>query len=198
MRSFVAFAVKIIPKIFKDTLKNKKIVLLIVAVIAVILIFNLFRNKNPETQIFKRLDDQRIQAPEAKARQDINQSFIFSIGNSKILYTIENAELQDQIIIKGQIAKSVKSKTFLVLNLKIRNDSKEVIEVNTRDYVRLTTNDNKNDKIALEIHNDPVLVQPISTKSTRLGIPIKDTDKNLSLYVGEIAGKKKIISINFK
>ena len=193
MRSFVTNGVKILPKIFK----NKKTVLLIVGVIAVLVTFNILKSKSSETETANS-GDQRIQAPAVKARHEINQTFNFSIEDNKIAYTIENAELQDEIIIKGQIAKSVKGKTFLVLNLKIRNAGNEVIEVNTRDYIRLTVNDDKNDKLALEIHNDPVLVQPISTKSTRLGLPIKDTDKNLVLYAGEIEGKKKEIAVNFK
>lgn len=193
MRSLVINAQKIHSKL----IINKKIVLAIVGVLLVLVAFSLFRNSGSDSQISASTNNQKIQAPSIKARRDINQTFNFSIGENKIAYTIENAELQDEIIIKGQIAKSVKGKSFIVLNLKVRNDSNEVIEVNTRDYVRLTVNGNKNDKLALEIHNDPVLVQPISTKSTRLALPIKDSDKSLNLYVGEINGEKKNIPINF-
>lgn len=157
----------------------------------------LFKGDGQRSQLSNGFRDERVDAPKAKANQDINQTFTFLIGENKISYIIENAELQNEIILKGQIAKSVKGKTFLVLNLKIRNGSKQITEVNTRDYIRLSMNDNKNDKIALEIHNDPVSVQPISTKSTRLGIPIKDSDKDLVLHVGEIEAEKKTIPINF-
>lgn len=193
MRGFLQKNAKFYPKIFR----YKKIVLIIVGAVFILVLFNLLKGKTTETETQAKSSNQKIQAPVIKARQDINQTFSFSIGNSKITYTVENAELQDEIIVKGQIAKAVKGKTFLVLNLKIRNDSNVVVEVNSRNYIRLTINDNKNDKLALEIHNDPVLVQPISTKLTRLGFPIKDEDKNLSLYVGEIEGRKKEIVVNF-
>lgn len=192
MRSFLQYKGKIYPKIYK----YKKIIIIIIAVIIVLAIINLLKD-DTKTQNYSGFGDQRINAPSTKAKQDINQTFSFTIGKNKIDYIIENAQLQDEIILKGQIAKSVKGKTFLILNLKIRNNTNELIQVNTRDYVRLSMNDDKNEKIALEIHNDPVSVQPISTKLTRLALPIKDSDKNLVLHVGEIDGKKKNINLKF-
>lgn len=194
MRNFIQKGIILLLKIFR----YKKILLVIIGAIAILAVFNLLKGEKVETNTAATVNGQRIQAPAAKATQEINQSFNFSIGNSKIGYTIENAQLQDEIIIKGQIAKSVIGKTFLVLNLKIRNDTKDIIEVSARDYIRLTANGNNNDKLALEIHNDPVLVQPISTKSTRLALPIKDADKNMVINVGEIEGEKRNIGINFE
>ena len=194
MRRFIQNTIRLI-------LKYKKIFAVIVVIIAVITVFNIVRGGKAETKTSSNthVQNQKIDAPQAKAKQEINQTFTFPIGEeNKIFYTIESAELQDEIIVKGQLAKSVTGKTFIVVTLKVRNDSQELIEVNTRDYIRLTLNGNTGDKIALEIHNDPVLVQPISTKSTRLGLPIKDTDQNLSLHVGEIDGEKKVIPIHFE
>jgi len=192
MRSFVQKDGKFIAKIFK----SKKIILLIISTAFVLIIFSLFKDKAGEKQ-FANYTDQRIQPSVSKASQKINKTFTFSIGNTKFTYAIDSAQLQDEIVLKGQRATAVKGKTFLIINLKIRNDNKLAAEINTRDYIRLSVNGNKSDRLAADIHNDPVLVQAISAKQTRLGFPIKDNDKNLILYVGEIEGGKQEIVINF-
>lgn len=141
--------------------------------------------------------------PEYKIKQTINKDFNFplkdgqgkKIGNIK--YNMQDAQLQNEIVIKGQKATAVKEKIFLIINLKITNNTNKGIQINTRDYVRLTVN-NKNEMLAPEIHNDPVEVQAISTKYVRLGFPINISDKNLKLLVGEINNKKTAIDLNLK
>jgi hypothetical protein len=145
--------------------------------------------------------DKRAQIPDAKARQDISKQYDFPIKDSngkdvtKIQYSVENAELHDQIVVQGQQATAIKGKTFLVVNLKITNNFDKPIQLNTKDYIRLTRNNNT-EQLAADIHNDPVTIQPISTKYTRLGFAINDNDKNLQLHVGEINGEKTTIDIN--
>jgi|Napbiome12C3dose_1001474.scaffolds.fasta_scaffold00012_80 hypothetical protein len=140
----------------------------------------------------------QIQAPTAKI--PLNKEFSFPIKNDKnqevgkIKYLINGAEERDEIIIKGQKATAVAGRTFLILNLKIDNNSKNGIQMNTRDYVRLTVN-NGSEWLAPDIHNDPVEIQAISTKYTRIGFPISDTDKKLKLQIGEINGDKEIVDL---
>lgn len=147
--------------------------------------------------------DNRVEIIEAKEHADINREFEFPLkdseGNevSKLKYMIESADLHDEIVVKGQKATAVKGRTFLILGLKITNEFDQPIEINTRDYARLIRNDNEEEKLAPDIHNDPVQVQAISTKLTRIGFPINDTDTNLMLLVGEITGDKETIEINF-
>ncbi len=147
--------------------------------------------------------DSRVEIVEAKENADINREFEFPLkdseGNevSKLKYMIESADLHDEIVVKGQKATAVKGRTFLILRLKITNEFDQPIEINTRDYARLIRNDNEEEKLAPDIHNDPVQVQAISTKLTRIGFPINDTDTNLMLLVGEITGDKETIEINF-
>jgi uncharacterized protein YxjI len=147
--------------------------------------------------------DTRPVAPKAIATESLNKEFTFPIrdsqGNevSSIKYKILNAEKYDTVIVKGQIASAVKGKSFLVLNLEITNNDSQGIQINTRDYVRLSVNKN-NQLIAADIHNDPVQVQAISTKATRLGFTIDDSDKNLVIQVGEIKGDKETIALNLK
>lgn len=146
----------------------------------------------------------KIQIEGAKAVQEINKEYSFPLrdGNdeevSSIKYFIQNAELRDEIVVKGQRATAVAGRTFLILTLRITNEYDQSIEIDTRDYLRLSVNKNENEWLAPDIHNDPVEVQAISTKLTRVGFPIDETDRNLVLRVGEINGDKEKIELNLK
>lgn len=139
----------------------------------------------------------------AKAKQILNKELAVPLKDSdgkevtKIKYVIETVELQDSIIVKGQRANAVKGRTFLLLNLKITNDYSQGVEINSKDYIRLSVN-GKIELLAADIHNDPVKIQAISTKYTRIGFPINDSDKNLMLKVGEIKGQKETVKLNLK
>lgn len=145
--------------------------------------------------------DTRDAAPAIKTQQTVNKSFNFAVKDTKgtvitqIKYTIENADLQDQIIIRGTRAQAIKGKTFLIINFNLNNTSNKYIQLNSRDYVRLVGPNGE--LIAPDIHNDPIQVQPISTKESRLGFPVDDTQKTLTLSIGEVDGKKTTIPLNF-
>lgn len=133
----------------------------------------------------------------------LNREFKFPLKDEKnetvgeIKYTIENVELRDEIIIKGKKAYAVKGRVFLILNLKITNDSSKTISMNTKDYARLFINNNENEPLSPSIHNDPVVVDAISVKPTRIGFAISESDKNIKLKIGEIKGDKTTVDINF-
>lgn len=145
--------------------------------------------------------DSRPQGPNIQSTQTINKDFSFPLLDEKgvkvstIKYKITTADLEDSIIVNGQRATAVKGRTFLVINLEITNNHTQGIQINSKDYIRLQVN-GQGDWIAADIHNDPVAVQAISTKITRLGFPINDTDKNLTLQVGEITGTKQFVKLN--
>lgn len=142
-------------------------------------------------------------APTAKATQVINKEFSFPIKDndgkelSKIKYLIESANLQDEILVKGERARAVVGRTFLIFNIKITNNYKQGIQINSRDYMRLIVDGKNEELIAADIHNDPVEVQAISTKSTKIGFPIDENYKSLEIQVGEINGTKQSIKIQF-
>lgn len=148
------------------------------------------------------VSDSRPSATSAKKTKILNKVFQFPIRDekgkevSKFTYEITSAELYDTIIVKGQRANAVKGRTFFILNLKLINKNSTSMDVNTRDYIRLSVN-GASELTAPDIHNDPVQVQAISTKYTRVGVAINDTDKNIVLHVGEITGKKEDIKIDF-
>lgn len=148
----------------------------------------------------KQVDSQvTIQGP--KATLQINKDFSFPLKDStgkvvnQFIYTIQTAELRDEIIVQGQKATAVAGRTFLILNLKIANQHNQNVSINTRDYVRLSVNGNENEWLAPDIHNDPVEVLAISTKYTRVGFAINSSDKSLVLQIGEINGDKQKIDL---
>lgn len=146
---------------------------------------------------------QKESVPQAKARQNLNREFSFAIKDDKdkeigkIKYIVQSAELADEIIVKGEKARAVVGKTFLILSIKIVNDLKQGVSINTRDFIRLSVNGGR-ELLAPNIHNDPVAAQAISTTYTRLGFTINESDKNLELHIGEIAGPKQTIQLNLK
>ena len=144
--------------------------------------------------------DTRPLGPNIQAEENVNKNFSFPLLDSKgvkvstIDYKITSADIEDSIIVNGQRATAVKGRTFLVINLEITNNDTQAIQINSKDYIRLQTN-GQGDWVAADIHNDPVTVQAISTKITRIGFPINDTDKNLVLQVGEITGTKQFVKL---
>ncbi len=143
------------------------------------------------------------QVADAIAKEDVNKVYEFPFKDDKdkvlgkLKYTIESADIRNQIYIKGSPATALKGKEFLVLYLKLKNDTNNGVRVNTRDYVRLSVN-NKDEWLAPSIHNDPVEVQAQSTEKTRAGFIINSSDKVLVLKIGEIQGKKDTISLKLK
>ena len=175
--------------------KRKKIVGALVFIVVVVGLVFLFKAIAEKVSSGPATTESRIDIPEAKKTKLINQEFTFPLKNEKgeevgvVRYFIEQAELRDEILVKGR--------TFLIINLKLANEFDRSIDINTKDYLRLSVNNNELEWLAPDIHNDPVNVQAISTKFTRVGFPINDTDKNIKLRIGEVKGEKTVIDINF-
>jgi hypothetical protein len=146
--------------------------------------------------------EEKVEVKGAIASHDVNREFTFPLIDgsgeevSEFKYLIENAEIRDEIIIKGQKATAVKGRTFLIITLKLKNEYNQPANINSKNYVRLSVNGNKEEWLAPNIHNDPVEVQAISTMYTRLGFSIGEEDKDLILRAGEIDGEKEEINLN--
>lgn len=177
--------------------KKYLFVALILIILSIILGVRQFKSSSPRVSAQSSLNN-----PGGKT-VELNSEYNFPIKDgsgkeiTKITYTIQNAQLQNEIVIQGQKATAITGRTFLILNLKIQNNSDSRIQMNARDYVRLSVN-GTDEKLAADIHNDPVEVQPISTKYTRVGFPINKSDKDMKLQVGEIKGDKISVPLNFK
>lgn len=198
---------KLLPyRIIKSTMArtNKSAIILIVFVAVGFMAYFTFTSlikSQPAAALGKSNNNLNIK--EAERKQIINKQFLFPVKGlggeevSNLKFTIENAEIRDEIIIKGQKATAIEGRTFLVLNLKITNDFEQGIQINVRDYIRLRVGKNA-ENLAPEIHNDPVEIQAISTKYTRLGFPIDVNADNIKIQIGEISGKKEFIELNLK
>lgn len=154
-------------------------------------------------KIAQILKTTQVVSPSPYATETLNKDFDFPITDgtgkifTKIKYILQNADLMNQIILNGQPYNSVAGKTFLIINLKLINSSSQGVQLATRDYVRLSTDKGQN-WYAADIHNDPVQIQAISTKLTRIGFPINSNSKTIWLQVGEVNGKKDLIKLNLK
>lgn len=180
--------------------KFKKALRLFAVIIAVVLV--VFLGSKAIKGIGNLASGENAQVKDAKARQEINKEFAFPLKNSKgeklgeVKYLIESAELRDEVVYQGKRATAVKGRIFLVFTIKIKNDYKDSIEMDTTDYVRLSVNGNEEEWLAPDFNNDPVKVQAISTKPTRVGFTINETDKNMLITVGEIDGHKERIALS--
>lgn len=147
--------------------------------------------------------DDRADAPTPIATQVLNKKFEFPLKDdsgrevARISYLLESANLQDAFIYQGKLAKAVKGRTFVIFNLKITNPYSKTIEINAKDYIRVKAN-RSSEQLAPEIHNDPVQIQANSTKYTRIGLPINDSDKNLVVLIGELQGSKQTVNLDLK
>lgn len=182
------------------TKTKKYLILLAVVAIAVLGIFFFTRGNKSRTARNSLAINTIAGAQKTVA---VDREFEFPIKNdlgeeiNRFKYKVETAELRNEIIVKGQRATSLVGRTFLVFNITLTNPLDQAISINTRDYVRLIRNGNPAEQLAPEVHNDPVQVQAISTKITRIAFPINTTDTDLQLQIGEIKGEKQNIPISF-
>lgn len=178
-----------------------RIALVAVALFAIIGVGKMLSNTRANNAIGVSSGEKvSLAKPMATARVD--QTFEFPLldqdGNevSRIKYALETAELRDEIIVKGQRARAVNGKAFLTITLKITNSYEQGIDINSRDYVRLSVAGSSELK-APSIHNDPVEVQAISTKESRVGFAVEEGQKQFTVYIGEIKGEKQMVELNF-
>lgn len=114
-----------------------------------------------------------------------------------ILFMVKNAEITDRVIVKDQTFVAKNNKQFLILNLELKNDSTQPLNLIPGDLVRLTYDGDQTNKYAPDLHNNLVLVAPISTKLDRVGFVIPQDAKNLILHIGELEGNKDRVPVNF-
>lgn len=149
------------------------------------------------------VSNERVQVADALSRIDLNKTFTFPLRDAtgeeveRFEYTIEGVELRDEIIVRGQRARAVEGRIFLTIDLKLVNSLNQPIELSSKDYIRLSVDGDESELLAPEIHNDPVEVQAISTKRTRVGYTLNEGADTYILIVGEIDGEKERIPLEF-
>lgn len=183
----------------------KKILFAVLPVLVVIVLITVIAQAfRSQSSVQSVLPASATNAGYIKSTDPILKSFTFPLVDDKnkkigdFTYEIQSAELRKDIIVKGQKATAIDGRIFLIINLKIKNNLEQGLQINTRDYIRLMINNNREDLLAADIHNDPVEAQAISTKYTRIGFAFDEKSaKNIKLIVGEINGDKQEIELKF-
>jgi hypothetical protein len=134
----------------------------------------------------------------------VDRSFNFSAFNnqgkqatSKIKLKIASVDKTNTVLVKDQSYTAKNNKTFLIVNLELKNDASSPLNIIPGDLVRIAINNDEESKFAPDLHNNTVTVAGISTKLDRLGFVIPEETKNIKIYVGELDGKKEEINISF-
>lgn len=137
--------------------------------------------------------------PETKI-QALNKEYLFPLKDfegkeiTQIKYLLKQYEFTKEVFVNYQKALITNEKIVLAFDIDITNDSSTAFEIITRDYLRLSIN-NEDKWIAPEIHDDPVEVRPHSTKTTKVGFTINETDTDIKLQVGEPDNPQETIKI---
>jgi hypothetical protein len=174
----------------------------LLAIPLVLLSLQLAGNSRAESTSSEAKAVTQVSGPLASA--PIDQSYQLPLRNrdgeevAQITFEIQSAEKRQDILVKGNLATAINDRLFLIINVKINNPYTQAIEIPVRSYFRLSTNGNQSEWLAPDIHNDPVEIQAISTKLTRIGFPINKSDQNLVIQFGEVKGDKQLIELNFE
>lgn len=135
---------------------------------------------------------------------NIDKSFDFQALNNqgkplltKIKMKITKSEKTNQVLVKDQTFTAKNNKVFLILNLELKNDAAQPVNILPGDLVRLTFNGDEENKYAPDLHNNLVPVSAISTKIDRLGFVVPEEAKDFKIYIGELEGKKEVLTVNF-
>lgn len=131
--------------------------------------------------------------------KDLNREILVAVKAKpqiEIKYSVVSAEIQEEILVRGERMKAASGRVFLIFNLKISNEGKQAVQISSRDFIRIAQGSN-DEWLAPDIHNDPVEVQAISTKYTRVGFAVDKNIKNFKVRLGEIAGDKEEFEVNF-
>lgn len=134
------------------------------------------------------------------AQTNINSEYKFNAltSNQKktdIVLRITDAEIRKEVLIQGKPANASGDKAFLILNLEFDNSDTTNKYIAPVNLFRLI--DEQGKKYAADIHSNIVEVAPISTKKTKIGFVINESQKKFMLNLGELDGDKTELEINF-
>lgn len=181
----------------KERIKRKPRFLVTISLIALLILFGASRI------LSAKINKNQKASPSQVQKVPLNKSLDFygldMQGRStkdKIKMTFISAETSNEVLVKDQTYTAKPGKAFLLVNLELQNDSTEKLNTVPGDLIRLTVgSDDK--KYAPDLHNNAVLVAPISVKNDRVGFVIDSGVKNLKLLVGELEKKKEEVEIKF-
>ncbi len=143
-------------------------------------------------------------SPEKKV--DLNREFEFDIqvindqGNflttkEKIKFILTDAELKDEIKLKGEPKKANDGQQYLILRIELQNNSSSRLAIISNKYIRLTDPDGK--KYSPDFHNAMIAIDPLSVRRDLVAYIVNTSTKTFNFQVGELDGDKQSIEIAF-
>src|SRR3990172_9747427 len=103
----------------KNVFDKKKLVSIGTAIVGLLILILIGR------ALLGGSSNDKVEIKKANAESDVNREFSFPLKNSdgeevsSFKYTVEKAELRDEIVVKGQRASAIKGREFLIINLKL-------------------------------------------------------------------------------
>ena len=186
-----------------DFLKNGKIIAGMVVCVLLIGGYVYFSNSNSNEKSPSVMgvdtSSENLAAP--LAEKDLDYTFSFTASDAQgyaagnVNFLITKAEKTKEVLVQGRPANAKGEKAFLVLNIEIENADTQDRYIAPVDYLRLVGEDGK--LFAADIHSEVVKVQPISTKITRVGFVINESENYFNFQIGELNADKQNIEVTF-
>ena len=180
--------------VLKTISKHKLIVA--TALIATLLVFAATRSKNI-SQVSSNITNQNnSNASSVSINKEYNFPIYSSDGKteSSLKMVVTAAQRNDKILVNGKTSQAAVGKDFLILNMEITNATNNKLNVRPVDFFRMVGADGK--LFAADVYNDPVKVEPISIKKTRVAYVVSESQENFKFQIGEIKGDKQEVEIN--
>lgn len=134
----------------------------------------------------------------------VDKSFTFNaVSNqgkptgAKIKFRLVDAQKTGEVLVKDQTYTAKNNKTFLIINLELKNDETTPQNLIPGDLMRLAIVGNEDTRYAPDLHNSLVGIAAISTKTDRVGFVIPEEAKSFKLFIGELEGKKEEVKVDF-
>ncbi|OGY21078.1 MAG: hypothetical protein A2126_03715 [Candidatus Woykebacteria bacterium GWB1_45_5] len=115
-------------------------------------------------------------------------------GNLEL--TVTNAQIGSSILVQGKVARPIKGKAFLIINMEIENPYKVALYAFPVDLFRFVRSDGQ--KFAPSVHQGTVEIRPQATKKSNIAFVVAPSDKKFTIEVGEIGKDKETLEITFR
>lgn len=192
----------------KNRKKGKKLLKVLIFLVLLSISIFLFKDKVKNfiySYSNKQTSKQKVKGEQMVKSQTItlDKKFEFpgfnEAGKKKgtIELKIIEVEKTNQVIVQDKNYTAKNNKIFLIINLELKNETTKRLNIFPGDLIRLIVDDQEKKKFAPDLHNNYVLISPISTKIDRIGFVIDQNFKNLKLQVGELDEEKEILEIKF-
>ncbi|KKP85282.1 MAG: hypothetical protein UR87_C0056G0007 [candidate division CPR3 bacterium GW2011_GWE2_35_7] len=141
------------------------------------------------------------QSSKISRKIDIYKTYTYNLktkeGNDagQLVLNVTNAEKTDIVMVKGEAIKAPTGKIFLAINIEWDNKSSQSLNVDTINYFRYLSPEDK--LYAPAFYNENVSVSPISVRNDKLAFVVLENQKDIKIQIGELRGTKEIVELKF-